>query len=664
MKKYFSGKSLVLLSALLLLSAQLGFAQGQWTEVRSANFYLVGNAHEREIRRVGTTLEQFRETFARLFPSLRYNSPVPTTVIVFRNDRAFRPYKPLNAEGKPSDWVAGYFHAREDANYIMLSTERERHITYQTIYHEYVHFLVDNSFGRSNIPAWFNEGLAEYYDQFQIEGDIRVRLGMVNQNHLATLSRTRLIPLDQFFQIDNYSLRQQGNHSVNIFYAQAWAMMHFLIHGKQGNRSEDIDKYLQAIRKGATQEEAFKQAFQTDYATMERELRRYVSQRSFQYYTLVLNEKLVFDDQMKSAPLPEPEAKAILGDLLLGSGRLGEAEEHLREALAASPDSLLANSSMGMLKVRQRKFDEARGYLEKARKSDNADHLVHYRYAYLLSREAMDENNWVTNYSNEIAARMRESLKRSIELDPGFPESHRLLAFISIVRGDEVDESLGHIRRAIALAPGNEHYQLDLANLYIRKGEFAAARRLANRIFSGTAEHSVREHAQGILRNADNFEQNAAAIKATREAMSRTDEPPVVIDYGQPPLTEEQLRVLEARAEQISLNRMLRSPNAGERRVLGHLSKIECGKDNSIVYIVKTDDGTLRLTSKDFQGLHLVAFVAIEGLNIGCNSIDNDIFAVLTYEERVDAKTKTVGRLVSIEIVPATFRFIDEEPSN
>ncbi len=372
-------------------------AQDKWTSARSTNFHLIGDAKEAEIRRVATRLEQFREVFVQLFPSLRYSSPVPTTVIVFRNEKAFRPYKPQSADGKAAKWVAGYFSPREDANYIVLSTEGESRQTYQTIYHEYVHYLVNNSFGRSRVPPWFNEGLAEYYDQFSIEGDIRVNLGDLNNNHLYTLQNTKLIPLQQFFSIDYFTLHQQGSHSANIFYAQSWALMHYLIHGKGGNRANEINAYLNAIGKGETPEAAFRAAFKTSFEEMEKELRRYVGQSTYKGFQITFKNKLVFDDEIKTEPMSLAAANAYLGDLLLGSGRIEEAEARLAESLAAETDNILANSTMGMAKMRQRKFADAKGFLEKARRAETAGHLVHYRYAYVLSREAMDGNGWVAN---------------------------------------------------------------------------------------------------------------------------------------------------------------------------------------------------------------------------------------------------------------------------
>src|SRR5258706_11833663 len=84
-------------------------AKDNWTSVRSQNFQLVGNASEKDIRLVANRLEQFRTVFALLFPALKLNSPVPTTVIVFKSDSSYKPYK-VNPN------VTGYFQPGKNEN--------------------------------------------------------------------------------------------------------------------------------------------------------------------------------------------------------------------------------------------------------------------------------------------------------------------------------------------------------------------------------------------------------------------------------------------------------------------------------------------------------------------------------------------------------------------
>lgn len=395
----------VLFIFLFVFAQTQGFAKDDWVKVKSKNFYLIGNAADKDIRRVANKLEQFRVVFSSLFPGMKFTSPIPTTVIVFKSGKAFGPYKPVNAAGKTTEWTAGYFQPGEDINYIALSTEGEKDETYRTIFHEYVHLLVDNTMGRSNVPPWFNEGLAEYYEQFSIENDQKVTLGGLNNDSLYLLSTTKLIPLETFFNVDYTGLHQQGSHGAGIFYAQSWAMIHYLIQGNHGARLKQMGNFLDLLVKGVKTREAFDQAFQTDYATMETELKNYVAQRKFNVSIATFQQKLQFEAEMQGAPVTEAEAKATLGDLLAHTRRLDEAEAHLSEALALDGESVMANTSMGFVKMRQRKFDEAKKYLEKAAAVDQQNYLVYFRYAYTLSREYTDSNDLISTFSDETAGK-------------------------------------------------------------------------------------------------------------------------------------------------------------------------------------------------------------------------------------------------------------------
>ena len=156
-------------------------AKDTWTSVRSKNFLLIGNASEKDIRQVATRLEQFREVFSRLFTKMNVNSPVPTTVVVFKNDESYRPFKP-NAN------TAGYFQPGQDVNYITLKLEpSSEQNPFTLIFHEYTHLLVKNTSG--NVPTWFNEGLAEYYSTFTITDDKEVVLGRPHRQSCVPAAR-------------------------------------------------------------------------------------------------------------------------------------------------------------------------------------------------------------------------------------------------------------------------------------------------------------------------------------------------------------------------------------------------------------------------------------------------------------------------------------------
>ncbi len=645
------------LLALLFACPQITSAADQWTRVQSKNFHLIGNASDKEIRRVATKMEQFREVFSRLFPKMKFTSPVPTTVIVFKSGKAFKPFKPVNADGKTTDWTAGYFQGGEDINYIVLSTEGEKKETYQTIFHEYVHLLLNNSLGKSTIPPWFNEGLAEYYDQFSIEDDQKVMLGGINNSHLYTLSRAKLIPLDTFFNIDYMSLHRQGNHSANIFYAQSWALMHYLIQGNQGKRLQEMAAFLEMVRSGTKPADAFTRAFKMDYAAMEQELRKYVEQNRFSATVATFSKKLQYEDSMKSSPMTEADAKANLGDLLLHSNRLKEAETYLAESLALEPGSAMANTSFGMVRMRQNNFAEARKYLDKAVSSDSRNFMVLFRYAYVLSHEGRSTGMVMAKYSSDDAEKIRAALKRSIELNPDYPESHGLLAYVGLIQNEQLDESVNSLKKALALSPGNQVYQFNLASLYLRKSDPDAALAIAEGLYRSADDPGLRSRAEAIINSIKSFKEHVANMEKIRGGAA--DAPQIVFRNDDRQLTKEEIDKINADAHQQSIEHALRTPQAGEVRIAAHLTAIKCVNGN-ISYLVRHGSSQLKLRSKDFDALTLMSFVPGD-LQIGCDTITKEIYAILTYIPNPDPKTKTQGEMIAIEIVPEVFKLTEDK---
>src|SRR5580765_8777142 len=103
-------KTLALALLIAGLTPQSARAADKWISIRTKNFTLVGNAGEKDIRLIANRLEQFHTIFASLFPATQLNSAAPTTVIIFKSDRAFKTYKVKQEE-------AGYFQPGEDVNY-------------------------------------------------------------------------------------------------------------------------------------------------------------------------------------------------------------------------------------------------------------------------------------------------------------------------------------------------------------------------------------------------------------------------------------------------------------------------------------------------------------------------------------------------------------------
>lgn len=623
------------------------FAEDGWIKVRSKNFQLTGNAGETDLRETAVKLEQFREAFRSIFVEFNFESTVPTNVIVFKSDESFRDYKPVNREGKLNDWAAGYFQAGEDVNYIAFSIKSDKAKTFRTIFHEYAHFLIDNGIGRSNVPPWLNEGLAEYYEMLHIENDQKITLGNVNEEHLRLLRQSKLIPPETLFNTDYFTLQMQSREIAVLFYAQAWALIHYLKHENNGSRSGKFDNFLNAVKNGKAWREAFSAEFQTDLPALERQLRQYVNQKSFSGTVLNTKNKVTFNGELQIIPVSKAEAQTILGDLLYHLNRFDAAAARLEEALKLNADSSPANTSLGLVRMRQKNFVEAKKYLEKAIRADEKNYLAFYHYAYVLSRQGMSEYGFVSGYDHDSAEKMREALKKAIELNPDFAQSYSLYAFISVARNEDIEEALGYIKKALSLAPGNQWFLIRSAELYMRQENFALARQIAQKVYRTAPDEALRLYAQNRIFLINSLEAQVEAIKNYQEKDEVPDQP----------LTDEEFARLRELSILKAINQGLRKPRKEEIRVLGYLTKIVCD-ENGVGYFVKVDNKIIKLNSKNFDNITLVSFAGeMSGVQIGCETIKKDTFAVITYFPGKNAAGRTAGEIISIEFVPKNFRF-------
>jgi tetratricopeptide (TPR) repeat protein len=645
----------------LLLIVQAVPAKDTWTSVRSKNFFLIGNASEKDIRRVGTRLEQFRDVFTRLFSAVDFSSPVPTTVIVFKSNSSYKPFKPV-VDGKISE-VAGYFQAGDDVNYITLTTEANRDNPFSTIYHEYVHLLINNNYGKANVPPWFNEGLAEYYSAFEIEDDQKVYLGRLIANHILLLRQQRqLIPLKTLFDVDYASLHRNKNEAKGIFYAQAWALVHYLILGEQGQRRVQMGQFFSLMSKNVPTEQAFRQAFQTDFATMEKELKKYIEGRNFQEQLATFERKLEFDSTMQSAPLSEAEALSHLGDLLLHTNRLDEAATSLQQALALDPKQAMAHASLGVVRMRQKRFDEAKQHLQQAIATNSQNYLAHYYYAYALSREGMGEDGRVSDYPAETAREMRAALRKAIQLKPDFPETYHLQAWVNLVTGEQLEESIELIKKALTLSPGNEEYAFVLAQIYLRQQNFDAARQTIEPLARTGSDPQMRANAQSLLRAVANMQEQMARYKERQSDSAPTSNDdgggtPQLRRRGEAGATS-QSNQREERSEadvtSSALQEALRKPLVGETQVQGLLTRIECSA-KGLIFHIKINGRVLKLQSESFESIQITAFTQEAGNEISCGVRKQENAVVVVYRPSTDARAKTDGLMLAMDFVPSSF---------
>ena len=624
----------IALSLLLVTPPGFGAARDTWIRVCSPNFLVIGNASEPDVRRVATGLEQFRQIFSRLLSEDHFDSTTPTVVIVFRDQLSYAPFKPLYRE-QPLRDVAGHFQPGTEVNYITFAVDQGKgRGTLSVAFHEYVHLLVKNSF--RNAPLWFKEGTADYYSTADLsKASQKIITGKPPDGRILALRRRELLPLATLLAVDFYSPYYTEPEKRSLFYAESWALVHYLLSGSNPERREGLSRYLELLAGGASIEEGFRQAFRTDFATLEYELKGYIEQGRYKERITTFDEPLKFNIQIESTPITEAEALVHLGDLLLRADRLEAAEDYLRQAMALDPNLASAQTSLGILRLRQNRFSEAKQHLARAVRVDERNALVHYGYAEALMGEATEADNSVAGYA-EKTDMLRAELRRAIELAPRFLEAYRLLAVVELERGMQLDEAEELLKHALTLAPKRRDLDLLLAQVYLRMEEYAAARKILEKLLRQNTASQFRTEAETLLATVTTGEEEAARNKmrgdgSLSEFAWRQKTLPCDLPQSGP-----QLKKLRF---------------DGEQRC-GRLVSLEC-LDEGVMLLIDVEGRTLKLYSAALNRIRFVTYTADVKGRIECGARGPATPVLVTYRAKQNPHIEVDGEVLAVEFVPA-----------
>ena len=444
-------------------------AASPWRIVSSANFTVIGDAGDRALQDVATCLEEFRAVLGRVLPDLKLSTSAPTVLVVFGSNAGYSSFAP-SFNGKTVQ-SSGYFRAGPDVNYIALTLEGGPG-GLRVAVHEYTHLVLRNWMAAA--PAWLDEGLAEYYAGVSIDDDRKgARIGDAVPRYVQML-RERFLPLDEVLTIDQRSPLYNEGDDRSLFYAESWALVHYLLM-ETPKGDVQINDYLSAIAKGEPVARAFEQAFRMSPAAMEHLLREYVSRATLRSVDYEFKKK-VDSGQKQTRALTSAQVAGWLGDLLLHTNRVDEAGAMLESALRQDPEAARAQLSMGMLRLRQRRTDEAWRHLRRAVALDPDNFFAHYSYALALLSFNQGETPVSMDVNPLIAA--RAALLKAVALSPDSTDVLATLGTLDLIEGDRLDEARTMVARAVKLAPARADYSLRLAEICIKQKDYDEARRV------------------------------------------------------------------------------------------------------------------------------------------------------------------------------------------
>lgn len=244
--------------ALVMLLCLTPDAHGEqtWTEIRSPHFRVLTDASGKDGRKVAHEFEQMRYVFALRFNNARIEMGAPLTIIAARDGSTFHTLEPAiwKAQG---DRIAGLFHRGWEKQFAIVRLDSWGDNGQVVVYHEYTHSILHAN--TLWLPVWLDEGMAEFYAYTRFQGD-RIYVGAPSQRMGQLLHHT-LLPVATMLDINRRSPYYHDEDKVQLFYAESWAMVHFMTFGPGMNGGDKLNAFIKLLSAKVPQQKAFHDVF-------------------------------------------------------------------------------------------------------------------------------------------------------------------------------------------------------------------------------------------------------------------------------------------------------------------------------------------------------------------------------------------------------------------
>jgi hypothetical protein len=431
-----------------------------WRVARSEHFEVYSQAGEETARAALIWFEQLR-AFLAGHAGVKPQRPAPMRVIGFRSAKDYDAYRL-----RPG--VAAYYVGTESRDYIVVPTLGAG--AFGLAAHEYAHAVLHA--GGLRLPAWLNEGLAEFFSTVRI-GERGSTVGGDLPARSQALRQGRWIPLAQLMSMSSGTPVTSG-----VFYAQCWTLTDMLLRSPEYGRR--FPALVATLATGTPGGRALTAVYGRPLDVIDRDARAWSERRSVPI-TLPGVTPLAMNAEVSE--LSAGATGLLMADVLLASGSLERAEQAYR-ALAGQPaTSADATAALGTIAFRRGDAAGARREWGRAIDQGVTDTGLCYRYAVLASAAGLQDDE------------IRPVLERVVALKPDHDDARFSLALLEKNAGRH-EEALEQLRAMRSVAPARAyHYWSAMADALNQLGRREEAKAAARRAGEHAASAEERAHA-------------------------------------------------------------------------------------------------------------------------------------------------------------------------
>lgn len=454
---------LLLGSLLVVLLTEAVGAQKSWVEVTSPHFFVLTNGTPSDARHVAHDFEQMRFVFADRYPQFRLNGGAPLVIFAAHDETTAKALMPLVWKDKRAKPLGSFFQGWEK-EYAMVRMDEWNQGAHEVVYHEYTHSILHLNLHW--LPLWLDEGMANFYGYTRFQGD-QIFVGAAPPSYTSMPSST-LIPIETLIGVDQNSPYYRNEDKVYQFYAESWALVHFMMFGPGMDRGRRLNQFSALLQQGMEQKKAFQQVF-GDSKQMEEELREYIRQPTFRA-GVVPNAPKIDEKSFLSHTLSLAETEAELASFHLWTHDVEGARPLAEQAVKDDPKLGHAHEVMGFLNFADGKDVEA--YKEFSQACVLDPNLPLSLFAKTMMSPIATSDDLVDQHA------FYEALAKVLALNPNFAPVYVQLAKLALRRND-LEGAFGLSRRAEELEPTRACYHLLSGQILRREGKGLDAAKFA-----------------------------------------------------------------------------------------------------------------------------------------------------------------------------------------
>jgi hypothetical protein len=425
-----------LVAFLALLAPALAFAavpkcalEHEWIRHDGEHFVLYTNLPAAEGALHAQRLDRFAQVFYRREPALRWAGAPRVLAFGLAGRDCYDVFR-TRFEGKPVESTGMFLDGPLGAYFQYLVSGKPDDI--RTLQHEYMHALSNEPL--RGAPLALKEGLADFYSTLEMHRD-EARFGHPIRAYTWFLAHEDLMSADALFGTE-YGAAYLRGEQRNLFYAQSWALFHWL--AANGHQPK-IREFVSTLYQGTSAEFAFGRAFPgADWATLPATLKRHATAEDLTDFSLPMGAA-VLDRAIPAVVVPRAEALGALGDLLFQQGRTGaaDAQAFYAAALEANPREGRALAGMAAINQQRGFTKEALRAYERAARDTSNEAATWVRIGNGYVAEAVRDSAAFARRDGPVRdaiRRAREAAGRALARDPGGRDG--ALLFVRTLDGD------------------------------------------------------------------------------------------------------------------------------------------------------------------------------------------------------------------------------------